>query len=204
MMVERIEVNLLPAEYRVHKSGFRLKREIIYPLLGILILGFILFSWTIGIEARIGLLHSDINSLDNQISANRPVQNEINRLRNDRTAIQEKIMALERISVNREKWVRLMEELSSRLPDYTWLVSIKEEPVTPPVLHLEGRTFSFPDVANYMSSLKESEYVSSVDLSNIEQIDSKDKIYRFSISCVLNPDVNITVKMPVEQNGVVR
>jgi Tfp pilus assembly protein PilN len=190
-MIERIEINLLPAEYRIHKKAFKLKREVVYPLLGVVIIGIGLLSWTATLQASIGQYKSEIRAIQQQIALNKPIQNEINKLREDKLTIQGKIRALERISVNREKWVKLMEEISQRLPDYTWIISIKEESSSPPVLHIEGRTFSFPEVANYMSSLKESVYITSVDLSNIEQVDPIEKVYRFAISCVINPDANL-------------
>jgi Tfp pilus assembly protein PilN len=190
-MIERIEINLLPAEYRIHKKVFKLKREIVYPVLGVVIICIGLLSWTATLQASIGQYKNEIRAIKQQIALNKPIQNEINRLREDKLTIQGKIRALERISVNREKWVKLMEELSQRLPEYTWIISIKEENSAPPVLHIEGRTYSFPEVANYMSSLKESVYITSVDLSNIEQVDPKEKVYRFSISCAINPDANL-------------
>ena len=190
-MIERIEINLLPAEYRVHKSTFRVQREVAYPFLIIMVAGFLLLLWSLNLQNMIRQANNEITSLDQQIKQNLPIQNEINQLRKDKALIQEKILALERINVNREKWVRLMEELSGRLPEYTWLISVKEENSTPPVLHIEGRTYSFPEVANYMSNLKGSEYVVSVDLSNIEQIDPRKKLYRFIVSCSINPDVKL-------------
>ncbi|NLP03993.1 MAG: hypothetical protein GX089_15980 [Fibrobacter sp.] len=190
-MIERIEINLLPAEYRIHKRSIKIGREVAYPLIGLAILAVSLAFMSLYLQNSISGLKNEIAALDQQIQQNRPIQNEINRLRSDKIQIEEKIRALERINVNREKWVRLMEELAGRIPEYTWLVSVKEENSTPPVLHMEGRTYSFPEVANYMTSLKESEYVNSVDLSNIEQIDPKQKLYRFSISCVINPDVKL-------------
>ncbi|MBN1604668.1 MAG: PilN domain-containing protein [Chitinispirillaceae bacterium] len=203
-MIERIEINLLPAEYRVHKRSFKLKREVVYPLLGAAIIGVGLLSWTVTLQSSISQYNNEIRTIKQQISLNKPIQNEINKLREDKITIQEKIRALERISINREKWVRLMEELSQRLPDYTWILSVREDGSTPPILHIEGRTFSFPEVANYMSSLKESVYVTSVDLSNIEQIDTKEKLYRFEISCVINPDVQLDneQKTTVAVNGL--
>jgi len=198
-MIERIEINLLPAEYRFHKKKFRIEREMIYPLLGVILIGVILVFWTLFQENSISYNNGQISFLSQQIEQNRPIQNEINKLRSDKMAIQEKIRALERISVNREKWVKLMEELSSRLPQYTWLLSVKEENTIPPVLSIEGRTYSFPEVANYMSNLKDSKYVSSVGLTDIEQVSSKDKVYKFSITCSLNQDVNIT---PVQNESV--
>ena len=201
-MIERIEINLLPAEYRVHRKSFRIKREVAYPLFVLVLLGIGLFFYSFTLQSTIRQYENEVIALEQQIQQNRPIQTEIDRLRRDKAVIQEKIRALERINVNREKWVRLMEELSGRLPEYTWLISIKEENSTPPVLHIEGRTYSFPDVAHYMSSLKESEYVTSVDLSNIEQINSRDKIFRFGISCGINPDakLNDTVATPMLAN----
>jgi Tfp pilus assembly protein PilN len=191
-MIERIEINLLPAEYRFHRRTIRLQREIVYPALVVILVFVFLVFWNLFQQNSISYYNGQISFLNQQIDQNRPIQNEINKLRVDKLTIQEKIRALERINVNREKWVKLMEELSGRLPEYTWLISVKEENSTPPLLSIEGRTFSFPDVANYMSNLKESAYVSSVDLTNIEQIDPKENIFKFFITCSINPDVNLT------------
>lgn len=191
-MIERIEINLLPAEYRFHHRKLRLPREVIYPCLVVALLFVALIFWTLFQQNSISYYNSQITLLENQINQDRPIQNEINTLKEDRKTIQEKIKALERINVNREKWVKLMEELSGRLPPYTWLIAVKEENSTPPLLSIEARTFAFPDVANYMSNLKESTYISTVDLTNIEQIDSKQNIYKFFITCTINPDVNLS------------
>jgi Tfp pilus assembly protein PilN len=193
MMVERIEINLLPAEYRVHRRNFHLEREVVYPLIALVLTCLGLMFWSVNIENTKGICENEIKALDQEIAINRPIHEEIKKLRSDQILIGEKIRALERISVNREKWVRLMEELSSRLPEYTWLISIKEENSSPPVIHIEGRTYSFPEVANYMSQLKESEYVNSVDLSRIEQIDSQSRLFSFHISCEVNPDAKLSV-----------
>jgi Tfp pilus assembly protein PilN len=198
-MIERIEINLLPAEYRFHKRRFRIQREMIYPLLAVILTGIVLVFWTLFQENSISYNNSQIKFLTQQIEQNRPIQNEINMLRSDKMAIQEKIRALERISVNREKWVKLMEELSGRLSQYTWLLSLKEENTIPPVLSIEGKTYSFPEVANYMSNLKESKYISSVGLTDIEQVSSKEKVYKFSITCTLNQDVNLA---PVQNESI--
>ncbi len=195
-MIERIEINLLPAEYRIHKKSIKIGREVAYPLIALAVVGIGLALWTLTLQNSISGLRNEVAALDQEIKQNRPIQNEIKRLREDKIKIEGKIRALERIDVNREKWVRMMEELSGRIPDYTWLLSIREENSTPPVLYIEGRTYSFPEVANYMTSLKESDYVLSVDLSNIEQIDSKQKLYRFSISCAINPDARLESSAP--------
>jgi Tfp pilus assembly protein PilN len=190
-MIERVEINLLPAEYRVHKRGIRISRAIVYPVLGLVVLGFFLLSWTIGLDSQIHQLRGDILSINDMIQKNSYIKDQINRLRSDRSVIQEKIVALERINVNREKWVRLMEILCQRVPDFTWVVSIDEKDQTPPLLAIEGRTLSFPEVANFMSRLSESEFIRSVDLSSIEETREAIKMFRFNISCTINPDVRL-------------
>ncbi len=70
-MKERIEVNLLPAEYRFHFKHFDLKREIIYPFL-LLILTIVIFGWwTIWLTAQIGYYEKKIAEVD--ISIHHPI-----------------------------------------------------------------------------------------------------------------------------------
>ncbi|MBN1308344.1 MAG: PilN domain-containing protein [Chitinispirillaceae bacterium] len=192
-MIERIEINLLPAEYRVHRKKFQIKREVAYPLIIAGIVGLSLAFVYIGLQNSVRMHRNEIGALQASIEQNRPIQKEINRLQNDKRIIQEKIRGLELIDVNRERWVRLMEELANRLPEYTWLISVKEEMSKPPAIHIEGRTFSFPEVANFMSNLKDCPYISSIDLSQIEQFSPQERIFRFLLSCAINDNAYLTV-----------
>jgi Tfp pilus assembly protein PilN len=190
-MMERVEINLLPAEYRIHRRTLKISREIVYPLLGLVILFFGLWSYTLSLDGRIHRLRGEIAGIDNAIVSNKHVLNEINLLKADKTTIQEKIRALQRINVNREKWVRLLEIFCERLPGFTWLTSITEAGGATPTLKVDGMTFSFQEVANFMSKLSESGYITSVDLIDISQSEGGDSPYHFSISCTLNPDYHV-------------
>jgi Tfp pilus assembly protein PilN len=200
-MIERIEINLLPAEYRVHRKKFKIKREIAYPLLFALVVGITLALWTLSLQNSIVTHKNEIKVLRKTIAQNRPIQKEINQLRNDKNVIQQKIQALELINVNREKWVLLMEEFSHRLPDYTWLVNLREEMRNPPIIKIEGRTHSFPEVANFMSNLEDCPYIQAVDLIQIEQVNSSKRIYSFSISCSINDNAYLTSHLATSEKG---
>jgi len=192
-MVERIEINLLPAEYRIHSRKFRMQREIIYPVAGLLALSVILMLSTFIMDNKVQQYTNEIAALEQQILQNKPIQKEIQRLREDKQMIQEKIRALERISVNREKWVRLMEILSKDLPPFTWLTSVKEEIGESPMVHIDGKTYSFSAVADYMIDLEKSDYINGVDVAYIEKVNSDDGSFNFSVSCYINRDVNIAL-----------
>jgi hypothetical protein len=55
---------------------------------------------------------------------------------------------------------------------------------------IEGKTFSFPEVANFMTRLSESSYIKTVDLSGIEQKDVS-KTFSFILFCKLNSGVEL-------------
>ena len=190
-MIERVEINLLPAEYRVHKRGIRISRDVFYPVFILLLLAAFLISLTFGLNTEIQQRKNEIVAVDAMIKANSYIKEQITKLKGERAVIQEKILALERINVNREKWVRLMEIMCQRIPDFTWIISITEKTQNPPVLALEGRTLSFPEVANFMTQLLGSNYIRSVDLATIEEIGGALKMFRFGISCTINPDAQL-------------
>jgi Tfp pilus assembly protein PilN len=182
-MIERIEINLLPATYRVHRKTIKLKRAVVYPLLGVLVTGVVLLIIMLNFDAQIGQLKAGIFTTEQSIEKNKPIKEEIVKLKANKLVVQEKILALERINVDRAKWVRIMELLCQRLPDFTWLLSCDEKDAS---LLIEGRTYSFPEVANLMTRLSESNYIRSVDLSGIEEKDAS-KTFSFIVTCKLNP-----------------
>jgi Tfp pilus assembly protein PilN len=185
-MIERIEINLLPAEYRIRKRSLRIPRTIIYPAVVILALAVAAGIATIHMNNKEADLAADIERINKEIQANRHLQADINRIREEKRVTQQKIEALEQISVDREKWVRLLEMLSGNLPAYSWLISVREEAGPPARLAIEARTFSFPEVAHYMSRLEAHDLISEVQLSGIEQVQWQDRrAYKFTINCLL-------------------
>ncbi|HMD67848.1 MAG TPA: PilN domain-containing protein, partial [Chitinivibrionales bacterium] len=55
----------------------------------------------------------------------------------------------------------------------------------------DGRTLSFPEVANFMSRLSESNYIRGVDLSGIQEVAGTVKMFQFNLSCTINPDAQL-------------
>jgi len=194
-MIERIEINLLPVEYRVRKRSFNLPRSIVYPVLALIVLAAGAGFYTIYLGEKQARLTEEIEAIEKEIAANKHIQTEINQLRKEMQETDHKIRALERISVDREKWVRLLEVFSGSLPTYAWLISVKESgEELPRNIAVEARTYSFPEVADYMKKLETAEYIKSVTLMppGIEQIQGHDrKVYKFILTCAINADVGL-------------
>lgn len=191
-MIGKIEINLLPEEYRIRKRSIIIPRALVYPAVVFVALLIGMGLETIRLNDDESRLRGDVAAIKKEIEANRHLQADIDRQRASKNATEEKIRGLERISVDREKWVLLLETLSSSLPSYSWLISVREEMGPPVRLAIEARTYSFPEVAHYMSRLEESDYVSGVELVLIEQIQGQGRMmYRYSITCTLDSDAGI-------------
>jgi Tfp pilus assembly protein PilN len=186
MMVERIEINLLPAAYRIHRRTIRLRRSVIYPLLVVVVMGFAAALIMSNLEIQISQLKTDIRRTDDAINKNKAIKNDIAKVRESKLLVEGKIAALEKIDIDRSRWVRLMEIICQKMPELTWLVSCEERDS---VLKIEGKTYSLQQVAGLMSGLSETGYVSNVDLSGIEEKDES-KIFFFTVTCRLNNDDN--------------
>jgi Tfp pilus assembly protein PilN len=203
-MIERIEINLLPVEYRVRKRSFNLPRSIVYPALALIVFAVGAGFYTIYLGEKQARLTDEIEAIEKEIAANKQVQTEINELRKRKQITDQKIRALERISVDREKWVRLLEVFSGNLPTYAWLISVKESGEEQPRnIVVEARTYSFPEVADYMKKLEAAEYIKNVTLMppGIEQIQGSDrKVYKFTITCDINPDVGLRPALNIDEH----
>jgi Tfp pilus assembly protein PilN len=191
-MIQRIEINLLPTEYRTRKRGLNLSRSIVYPVFAFVVLAAAAGFHAIYLNDKQARLTEEIEAIEKEIEANKSVQAEINKLRQEKQVTEQKIRALERISVDREKWVRLLEILSGNLPTYSWLDKVTEEKGPPEKLRGEARTYAFPEVAYYMSRLEEAGYIKSVERTGIVQIDFHGRTaYEFKISCDINADAGL-------------
>ncbi len=190
-MIEQIAINLLPAEYRVHTSRFYLQKEILFPLLVLAVLLLGMTGWTLWLDTEINGYKKKIEKTEDEIAKNKHLLVEIQQLERQKKLVQQKIKALERIDVNRNKWIRLQEVFCQKLPEVTWLDKVEERKDTSRVLEVEGKTYSFSEVALYMSALTESEFINTVDLVNIEQVGGAEKMFKFVILCKVNPDARL-------------
>jgi len=191
-MIERIEVNLLPAEYRIHSVNIKFHKVIVIPSVIVIAIVIFLLAWSGALTAKISSYNRKIADVEAKIAKNQHVLDEINKLIERERVVQTKIKSLERIDVNREKWFRLMEVFCQKIPQGSWLVSMKDQTKgAVESVVIVGSTYSFSEVAQYMIRLSQSEYISSVDLSKIDQQVGTIKTFSFEINCVLNQDVKL-------------
>lgn len=206
-----IEINLLPKELRKKRGVFSLKKTSAYFLGagGVLIVLLIFITILQGIKVQ-GLNRkiADAQKRREELKESIRLVDALGEIKNK---ILQRLSAIESLDKDRSSWVDIMEDLSSKVPDYLWLSSFKEAPpaVSPtanvpaaqtgtadtaavaqaqitPVSHkrvtIEGYSFSLNSLATFMINLMRSDYFDNVELNYIKLAElEKQKAYSFQL-----------------------
>lgn len=193
-----IEINLLPKELRKKRGLFALKKNTAYffGAGGVLIILLIFISILQGIKVQsLNRRISDAQRRKEELKESIRLVDALGELKNK---ILQRLSAIETLDKDRSTWIDIMEDLSSRVPDYLWLTGFKENPpVTPkastaqttegeettntlkttpaqavPALHktviIDGYAFSLNSLATFMINLMRSRYFNNIELGFIK------------------------------------
>lgn len=189
-----IHVNLLPIEYRVVKKdySFLIDMRILFSTTALIA---VTVAYVIGQSFFAANLESKKGALaevQKEIGANSYVGariKELEKLRDEKNA---KNNSLKSISVSKKKWVRILEGINKSMPLNMWIETIKQADQNDNELELKGRTYVFPEIAEYMIELEKNEYFAKVFLNSIElQKEQSRSSFMFTIRINLNPNVGI-------------
>ena len=88
------------------------------------------------------------------------------------------------------------------MPLNMWVEFIKQAESNDDEVELKGRTYVFPEIAEYMLELEKNEYFAKVFLNSIElQKETTRSSFAFTIRINLNPNVGIDNAMVGQGHG---
>ena len=195
-MASLIEVNLLPIEYRVMRKDytFLTDRRAIWGAVLLLTTGVLIWLHFMTLVATQSSKESHIASLKVEIQKFDTVKKEISKLQDLKVKQEAKNQSLKSISVSKNRWVRIFEDINASLPPHTWLISVKEEADKPDVLAIQARTFVFQEVAGFMLQLDRRPFFLAPNLESIEQVkaeaSSTTPAFAFTLHCPLDPAIH--------------
>jgi Tfp pilus assembly protein PilN len=197
----KIEINLLPRELRKKNQVITIDKSITY-LAGVVVVLVLLFV-TISVLQNIKLRSLDgkieeAQKRTDQLKANIELVDALSQVKDK---ILQRMSAIETLDRSRSVWVRAMEDLSKRVPEYLWLSLLKEEdteivPKTDSVkisqaalpespvrkVIIEGYSYSLNSLASFMIQLMKSQYFKNMDLQYVKRADVKEiKTYNFQL-----------------------
>ena len=108
---------------------------------------------------------------------------EIKKFKEDEALIEARIAALEKISVDRQREVKVLELLQTVIPEKAWLTRIQ---LNPDGIQLQGLALSDFEVSAFLDALTRSVFLMDVNLlSSTEQVQDGVPLKKFEISCLL-------------------
>lgn len=177
-MVEKIEINLIPHEYRVRTRRFTIKKDVLIPIVISGVLISTMAMWNTVLKSRIRSVQQETTVIENKIRKFASVKREIEKLGQEQAAMETKIAGLKQINVVRDKWVRLLELYCREIPNNTWLTQLTESGST---IKVKGETNAFGEVGQFMVQLMDDSLVNSVKLVEVKGKGVSGKTHTFSI-----------------------
>ena len=180
-----IEINLLPVREARRKADIReLAMQIALLLL--------ITGGAIGVvHSRqaddIALAGARVAQMQNDIEQFKPQLEQVAAFRKQKARLEKKIDVIDGLDRARSGPVRILTELSTRIPERLWLTSLEAKGTG---LTLKGESLDNEIVAHFLRSLGESEYFVDVDLDSTELGKAKKgvRLVTFSIrATVANP-----------------
>jgi len=197
----KIEINLLPRELRKKNQVITIDKSITY--LAAVVVALVLLFVTISVLQNIRLKSLDgkieeAQKRTDQLRANIELVDALTQVKDK---ILQRMSAIETLDRSRSVWVRVMEDLSKRVPEYLWLSLLKEEdsgivsktdsvkstqaaPPESPVrkVTIEGYSYSLNSLAAFLIQLMQSQYFKNMDLQYVKKADVKEiKTYNFQL-----------------------
>ncbi len=159
-----IKINLLPKTKRERKS---LKLEP-YILVAVLLVSLALVGALYGKNARdIGRTRSEIDSLNKQVTAFQPIQNEFAALEKGKKELSDKLAVIAKMKEGRALPPKMLYDIASIMKDNLWLKRLRKDEKR---LEIEGRSIDNESVCDFVERLSKLPYLKDIELKSVEDV----------------------------------
>ena len=155
----RMEIDLLP--HREARRAADLRESIALLLLGLVLIGGGIFFIQQNATSERGLVEATIAQLEADIERYQPQQKLVTQFKKQKKQLQDKLAVIDSLERARNGPVRVLDELSSKVPERLWLTRVETKDKG---LRLEGQSIDTGVVADFLRSLNASPFFDNVDL----------------------------------------
>ncbi len=199
-----VQINLLPKRYRKQDGRFKIgKVEMVaFAVAAVAVLSMIGVSFQQ--DGVIANLNADIAEAQRRTVQLRQDIQLVDGLMDMKQKIAERMHAVEKLDRHRSSWVRILEDMNRRIPDFVWLSSFAEVdpaqsrsrvekpetadsattvdglPIRP--IEIEGYSFTLNALAAFMIKMMRSNFFDQIDLVYAKELVLEDKrAYTFKV-----------------------
>jgi Tfp pilus assembly protein PilN len=197
-----IQINLLPKEFRkktgrlsIGKSGYYAIAAVAGVVLTIAAISFFQMAQLRELDDKMEIAKFRTQQLEKDIAV-------VDALIDVKEKIVKRMEAVDKLDQHRTVWVRILEDVSRRIPEFMWLSVFSEEmakapvadtssraqaqPTTRPV-KIEGYAFTLNSLANFMIKIMHSNFFSDIEMASTEEVQFQEqKAYTFKINATLH------------------
>lgn len=154
-----MEINLLP--HREARRAADLRETAAVLVLGLILTGGVIFVAHEGVKSDLEAAESNVAQLQADIERYAPQKQMVSEFKERKKQLQNKLDIIKNLEAARSGPVRILDELSARVPERLWLTSIKTKGQG---IQLEGQSLDTGVVADFLRGLNASPYFENVDL----------------------------------------
>ncbi len=124
-------------------------------------------------------LRAEKNKLSQKLEVLKVQLKEVENFERDKKAVVEKIDIIRQLQKNQTIPVRILVEISERLPERVWLTNITE---TSGVIDLEGKATGNGEIVEFINHLKASKFFTNIQILESRQVlEANTPIYTFKL-----------------------
>lgn len=154
-----IEINLLP--HREARRAADLRETVALLVLGVVLVGGGIFIIDKGVASDLAAAKTTVAQLEADIQRFEPQKKMVKKFKKRKKQLQGKLDIITSLEEARNGPVRVLDELSTRVPDRLWLTSVKTKGKG---IKLQGQSLDTGVVADFLRGLNASPYFKNVDL----------------------------------------
>jgi type IV pilus assembly protein PilN len=139
----------------------------------------IAFQW-LSARNTINSLNEEIQQLTQEKQRLQAIIQRVNEYQAKLAELEKREALIEKLKAEREGPVRMLDDLSSKLPDFVWLEQLQQGPNN---VTIRGMAASYVSIADYIQKLEESDYFQNVELIDARQ--GKDEFTSFQLRAQL-------------------
>jgi len=149
-------------------------------------------------SSKIGKLNRNISDLRTRLNELNVYVATVDSLEKREKELNNLISPIKQLNKNRFLLAHILDEVSARLPEFTWLtmLNVTSQDITTPnlkgTINIKGTTASNLLVADFMNRLEDSPYISNVDLTVLEKKTvEKQEMMEFTLTANVSIDTTI-------------
>lgn len=181
-----IRINLVSVRQVKKQEAGRQQLVLFAFLLGLVAVGN--YFWVDSVQGDVDKKKAQVVKLQNDIKQLEKVIGEVNSITKDKKALEDKLQVLDTLKKRRAGPVKVMDALSTLIPQHVWLTDVADKGGS---WQVKGVGMTNDDVAEFMRELKRSPYFHDIVLkkastSKIQATGPVSEVVDFEMSCTVN------------------